>query len=390
MGAILRHLKKTFKDMDKLLFFLMVGMIIFGLLNIVTASSREAVVRYETSLYHYFFQQLKMVTIGMVGFIFFLNLPTKRYYKFAGIAFCICFLLCFYLLLTGVELKGAKNWIRIAGFTFQPSEISKPVIIVCLALLFERFNRRLRMKSLNHISMIGIILIVGMVIPVIVFLQKDLGTMLIMVSIFAVMFWFSPVLKEEKFKTIMLGIVLCIAACFIMLITKGYILTEAQTARFNFFNPCSNYEHGGYQVCNAFIAINDGGLFGLGIGKSKQKYSYIPEPHTDSVFAIIAEEYGFLRSSIIFLVYILMLKKIFELASNANTMRGRYICIGAGVYLFSHIMINLGGLFGVIPLTGVPLPFLSYGGSYIISLMSTFGVIQRIAIETKNQKIRIY
>lgn len=390
MGAFFNHLKKTFMDMDKTLFFLMLLMIVFGLLNIVTASSREAVVRYERSLYYYFFQQLKMVSIGMFGFMFFLNLPTKKYYKFAPIAFIVCFGLCVYLLLTGVELKGAKNWIRIGSISFQPSELSKPVIIVCLSLLFEKFNRRLRNRSINRNSIIGVILIVGMVIPVIVFLQKDLGTMLIMVSIFIVMFWYSPILKEDKYRTIMIMVGLGFIAFLAMYAIKGYVLTDAQKARFNFFNPCSNYENGGYQVCNAFIAINDGGLFGLGLGKSKQKYSYIPEPHTDSVFAIIAEEQGFLRSSFIFIIYVVMLKRIFDLASTANTMRGRYICIGVGVYLFSHIFVNLGGLFGLIPLTGVPLPFLSYGGSYIISLLCTFGVIQRIVIETKNQVIRIY
>ena len=160
-------------------------------------------------------------------------------------------------------------------------------------------------------------------------------------------------------------------------------------ARFDFFNPCSKYEKGGYQVCNGFIAFNDGGLWGLGIGKSKQKYSYIPEPHTDSVFAIIGEEWGFLKSTFIFIVYAYILKRILDLSAKASRVRGKFICLGVATYIFSHILINLGGLFGVIPLTGVPLPFLSYGGSFAISLIGSLGLVQRVHIETKNQKINV-
>ena len=160
-------------------------------------------------------------------------------------------------------------------------------------------------------------------------------------------------------------------------------------SRFDFFNPCSKYETTGYQICNGFIALNDGGLFGLGIGKSKQKYSYIPEPHTDSIFAIIGEEHGAIKCSFIFLTYIFVLFRILKISTNATTLRGRYICLGIATYIFMHIFINLGGLFGIIPLTGVPLPFLSYGGTFAISLMCSLAVVQRVHIETKLEKFKL-
>ena len=159
--------------------------------------------------------------------------------------------------------------------------------------------------------------------------------------------------------------------------------------RFNFINPCKNYLEGGYQICNAYIAINNGGLLGLGIGKSQQKYSYIPEPHTDMVFAIIAEEQGLLRSSLILIGYTIILYRILNLSSKSNTLRGKYICLGVATYIFSHIAINLGGLLGLLPLTGVPLPFLSYGGSFTISLLISLGLVQRVHIEHKREKIEI-
>ena len=203
------------------------------------------------------------------------------------------------------------------------------------------------------------------------------------------MFLFGPILKKEKLISIGGVLLLAITALVGKYMITGEILSDAQKSRFDYFNPCSKYETGGYQICNGFIAINDGGLMGVGAGKSKQKYSYIPEPHTDSVFAIIAEEEGFLKCSVIFLLYIVVLYRILNLASKASTLRGRYICLGVAVYIFMHIFLNLGGLFGLIPLTGVPLPFLSYGGSFTISLMVSLAMVQRISVETKREKIRI-
>ena len=159
-------------------------------------------------------------------------------------------------------------------------------------------------------------------------------------------------------------------------------------ARFDFYDPCSKYEEGGYQICNGFIAINSGGLLGVGIGNSKQ-VSYIPESHTDSVFAIIAEEYGFIVCTGLFIIYLIVLYRIFNLACRVSNIRGKFICLGIGTYLALHILINLGGLFGSIPLTGVPLPYLSYGGSFTLSLMVSLAIVQRICIEKNTEKIKI-
>ncbi len=384
-----KSFRRNLKDLDKPLLIITVGLFIFGLLNIVTASSSESVTRYNTSLYYYFFQQLKMLGIGLLLSLFIINIDTKKYRFFAPLAFFTILALLIYLLLAGSDTRGSRNWLNIFGFTFQPSEFAKPIIIVCLGLLFETFYKKLRNKKIKHYDMIGIILFVGLLIPVIVFLQKDFGTMLILTCIFIVMFLASPIYRIEKVKTILFLIGLAFVGGLIMINQKGYILNETQMNRFNFFNPCERYETGGYQVCNGFIALNQGGLFGVGISKSTQKYSYIPEPHTDSVFAIIGEEYGLLRCSVLFILYIIVLKRILDLSSKADSIRGKYFCLGIATYIFMHIFVNLGGLFGILPLTGVPLPFLSYGGSFTISLICALAVVQRVAIETKNKKINI-
>jgi len=379
-------IKKLFQNIDKPLFFVMCIIIIFGLLNIVTASSRETVVRYEQSLYHYFFQHSLMLTIALIGSIVIINVPTK-YYKLIGpLLYLISLGLLIYLSITGTSERGSVNWLSIAGFTFQPSELVKPVMIVCLALIFEFFYRKLRNNKLNHYDIIGFVLLVGLIMPVIVFLQGDLGTCLIILGIFSVMFLASPIQKKDKFKTCIFMLIVGLIGVIGIYSLKGYILTDAQKKRFDFFNPCSKYEKSGYQICNGFIAINDGGLLGLGIGKSKQKYSYIPDPHTDSVFAIMAEELGFLLSTLVFIAYIFILGRILRIASRASTIRGRYMCLGIAVYMFLHILLNLGGLFGILPLTGVPLPFLSYGGTFTICFICSLAIVQRVHIETYSQK----
>ena len=388
MKQVIKKFSKLIYHMDKKLLLATIILFTFGLLNIVTASSRESI-SYDYPLYHYFYQQIKILGAGFIASLIIINIDTKNYKKFALLAFMAVGGMLLYLLLTGDFKRGSQNWLPLPIIgSVQPSEFAKPVIIVCLALLFETFQKKLRDKNINHYDMIAIILFTGLLFPLIIFFQKDFGTMFIIVCIFGMMFLASPILKSEKFKTILLLMGLGISMLFIIIVAGDKkILSLEQMDRLNYFNPCSNYEDGGYQVCNGFIAINDGGLFGLGIGKSKQKYSYIPEPHTDSVFAIITEECGLIWDLVLFSLLIFVLKRILDLSSKANTMRGKYICLGVATYIFMHIFINLGGLFGLIPLTGVPLPFLSYGGSFTLSLILSLAIIQRISIET-NKKIK--
>lgn len=383
---LFKGIDKLFKKIDKPLFFVMLIIIIFGLLNIVTASSRETVVRYDQSLYHYFYQHSIMLIIAFIGSLIIINTPTKLYKIIVPFLYILVLGLLIYLSVVGLAKRGSVNWLKLFGFTFQPSELAKPVMIVALSLVFERFFKKLKTKNINHYDMIGWILLIGLIIPIIVFLQGDLGTCLIILGIFFVMFISSPILKLDKFRTLVFLLIVGLIGIIGMFAIKGYILTDAQKKRFDFFNPCSKYESSGYQICNGFIAINDGGLLGLGIGKSKQKYSYIPDPHTDSVFSIIAEELGFLLSTLIFVAYVFILGRILRISTNASTIRGRYMCLGIAVYMFLHILLNLGGLFGILPLTGVPLPFLSYGGTFTISLICSLSIVQRVHIESNSQK----
>ena len=391
MKAIRENIKSLYNKMDKPLLFFSILFFLFGLLSITTASSREAVVRYDVDTYYYFFKQLIMIIIGVIVSFIVLNLKTKAYKELIPLGYIIVVILVLLIFPFGVDVNGAKNWLPIPGIgTIQPSELAKIVIIVYTAVLFEKYYKILRSNDKRKYEKIGTILVMVVLIPILTFLQKDLGSALIMLSIFAIMFLSSPILRIDKLKTIVLGISVFIVGLSLLYLKQGYVLSEAQKARFSFFNPCSKYETTGYQVCNGYIAINGGGLFGVGIGKSKQKYSYIPEPHTDMIFSIIAEEYGVIGCSFIFIAYIIILFRILKISINSYNLRNKYISLGVACYIFMHIFINLGGLFGLIPLTGVPLPFLSYGGTYAISLMTSLAIVQRIHIENeieKNKKV---
>ncbi len=376
------------KNLDKVLLITTTILFIGGLLNIVTASSRAAVVNYDVSIYYYFFRQLIFIIIGSIIGSIIIKTDTK-YYKIIIPAMFIIVIFLNLWALTFDELSGSKNWIDLKVIKLQPSEFSKPILIAMLALLFEKNYRKLRTVDIKHYDTIGSILLISTIIPATIILQKDFGTLLITLFIMGMMFLTSPILKKDKIKTFLLMFFLCIFVLLFIYLIQGHILNSARISRFtSFLDPCGNYESGGYQVCNSYIAINDGGFFGLGLGKSKQKYSYIPEPHTDSVFAIIAEENG-LKTIFIFILYAIILYRICVIGSNSSTLRGRYMCVGIASYIFIHIFVNLGGMFGLIPLTGVPLPFLSYGGSFVLSLISSLSIVQRVCIESKNKTIKI-
>lgn len=196
VGEKMKELKKFVLDMDMPLLIITIILFVFGLLNIVNASSQAVVIRYGTNLYNFFYKQLINLLIGSFAAIIILKVPTRKYYRLVPFVYIVILSLLVYLTLFGESYLGSVNWININGFKFQPSEFSKPVMIVSVSLLFERFCSRLRNNkkytARDHYNMIGIIILIGILFPVFIFLQKDLGTMLILVSLLEFYFNVSP------------------------------------------------------------------------------------------------------------------------------------------------------------------------------------------------------
>ena len=189
MRQLIKNIKNLLNKMDKPLLAVTILFFLFGLLNIVTASSREAVVRYEVSTYYYFFKQLEMLIIGLVLSYFLLNLKSKTYKNLILPAYIIVLVLSLALFKFGVEINGATNWLPLPGIgTIQPSELAKPIMIVFISIMFEQNCRLLNSDNNKRYEKIGLILIIATLIPILTFLQKDLGSMLIMLAIFGIMF----------------------------------------------------------------------------------------------------------------------------------------------------------------------------------------------------------
>ena len=227
-------------------------------------------------------------------------------------------------------------------------------------------------------------IIVAIVIFFLVAMQPDFGGAVIIAGIVFFMFLAVPFEKDSKVKIIKyLGIAVIIGG-IALLYSGSDLFNSTQLARLKFRSPCSRYmEDTGYQVCNGFIALHNGGLFGVGLGNSSQKYLYLPEAHTDFIFPILVEELGLLVGALVIIGYVYLLYRILKIAKAADSIRNALICYGTFIYILLHLLINFMGILALIPLTGVPLPFLSYGGSFNMNIILILFVVERISIENK-------
>lgn len=371
-------MKKLLSKMDKPLLVVTIIFFIFGLIMILSASSMESYMRYNYSPYHYFFRQLIFLLIGLFAFTFIILFPTKNYKKITGFLMFVVIAALIGLLIFGHVANSAVSWYKIGPIAIQPSEFAKVIVIMYLAAYYEKNKKKLDSQWGIIKPMLLVMVIVGLVV-----IQPDLGTASIIFLISLLIFYAVPVEKKSRsiFNKIFLGILLVIS--LVIITTKGSFLQDYQLERFNFIDPCERYqEDSGYQLCNSFIAFKNGGLNGQGIGKSTQKYLYLPESYTDFIFPIIVEEWGLIVGVIIICLYLFVLFRIIKVARRASNLQNSLICYGVFAYMLTHIVVNLMGVMGLIPLTGVPLPFLSYGGSYTICLLVALGLVQRSSIES--------
>ena len=377
-------MRKTFMKMDKPLLFITIAFFVFGLIMVLSASSMESYMRYGYSPYYYFIRQGAFLGIGSIFFLIIINLPSKVLKKLAPILMILIILLLGGLIVLGTINKGTRGWFSLGPINIQPSEFAKVIVIIFLAGYYDKNKEKLTSTWSLIKPLILCVVVVGLVI-----IQPDLGTALIIIILTALMFYAVPLkgnYRKYINRTLIVGI---LVVGIVFGITKGSFLKSYQLNRFNFKNPCDRYqEETGYQLCNSFIAFTNGGLTGQGLGKSTQKYLYLPESYTDFIFPIIVEELGLIVGIIVILAYLFVIYRLFRIAKNSTNLYGALISYGVCVYVLLHVCINLVGVMGIGPLTGVPLPFLSYGGSYTLSLMVALAMAQRVAIENNKDTLR--
>ena len=370
-------LKDIIKNIDKPLFILTLILFVLGLVMIFSASNVTSYMN-GGSPYDYFFRQGLFLLVSFIFCIIMVKFNTKFYGMMSNILLIAFVAVLILLLIYGKATNYAVSWIPIGPFTLQPSEFIKVIMIVFMARFYEVHEKRL-----NNFFIAIIPLIVGVIITFLIMLQPDLGTAIIFAGLTGIIFFSSPVSRLIKFKVIGLFIGMCLVVGAVLIMTGGSFLQARQIERFNFTRPCDRLLDTGNQVCNGYISINNGGLTGVGLGNSTQKYLYLPYPYTDFIFAVTVEELGLVVGIIIILAYLYLLYRILKIGRDSYTNRGALLCYGVAVYIFLHVVVNLMGLFGLMPMTGVPLPFLSYGGSFTLCLMVSLAIVQRVNIENK-------
>jgi len=374
--------KKVLSKIDKPLFFAMLAFFIFGLIMIFSSSTIVSVVGFNKEPYNFFIKQALFLTVGLIAFFIILFIPTKNYKKLSKFLLFVIIIALGGLIVYGELTNNAKSWYYIGPFSIQPSEFAKTILIMYMGVYY--FERK---KELDSKNILFRPLLTAFLIFALVFLQPDLGTAII-ISAIAILTYFSlPIEKSHKKNMLILLLIMALIAVGVYFVAGKKILTTTQLNRFNFQEPCKRYtEDSGYQVCNGYIAINSGGLFGVGLGNSTQKYLYLPEAHTDFIFPIVIEELGAITGVLVILGYIFILYRILKISHDSNNLRNSIMAYGVAIYIFCHIAVNLIGILGLGPMTGVPLPFLSYGGSFALNLMMAFGIVQRVAVENKLEK----
>ncbi len=366
------------KKLDKCLVICSFLLLVIGLIMIFSASNVTSFMQKSQSPYYYFLKQFIFFIGSLILSFFILKIDTKKYHYFSFLAMIVVAVLLVVVLINGKVSNQARSWLRIGPIGLQPSEFAKIATIIWISCYFS-FK-----KNCKQISKVLFPLVISVGIAFLITLQPDLGTTIIYLGIVFLLFFTSPIKKNIK-RNSLIAMFIIIGISLLLLLNNGVkILFERQIKRFNFLNPCERIYGDGNQVCNGYIAINNGGLFGKGLGNSTQKYLYLPEPYTDFIYAIIVEELGLIGGIVILILFFLVLWRIFLISKRSKNNQNTLICLGIFYYILFHIIVNLGGLLGLIPLTGVPLPFLSYGGSYLISLLTSISIVLKIDLENKS------
>lgn len=357
----LKLLKQKKNKFDWWLFGITFLFTIFGLLMIYESSNVSAYKDFGDQ-YHYVRDQIKYLSIGMVGMIVTSFISYKKYYSWSLWLMFLTIILLISVFIPGIGIKllGAHRWIGFSSFNFQPAELTKITLIIYLAAWFSNKEKGRLLPFLLLLS-----LVVGLII-----LQPDLGTAIIITAIGLTMYF----LSGAPFWHFIMVVPVTILSILGLAITSPYRFRRLTT----FLDPNIDPLGASYHIRQILISLGSGGLFGIGLGASRQKYQFLPEATTDSIFAIIGEEFGYIGAICFIMLYIYFLYKIFKIALNARDKHSFLLAGGIFAFFCCQAVINLGAITAFLPLTGVPLPLISYGGSNLIVSLISIGIILNI------------
>ncbi|MFC1622397.1 putative lipid II flippase FtsW [Patescibacteria group bacterium] len=357
----MQHKKTTLQSFNINLFII----ILFGLVILSSATAVVGYTHFGDNYYYLKHQLLYGLLPGLFLFFLFSKISYRVFQKHAGLIFLISIIFLFLVFIPGVGkiYNQARSWIDIGGLSLQPSELAKLGLIIYLSAWFAK--SREHVKSFSH-GLLPFLILIGLVAGLIA-LQPDIGTMIIACLIgFGI--YFSA---GGRWKHILGLFVLGGVALTSLILTAPYRLNRLLA----FINPEADLQGAGYHINQALIAIGSGGIFGLGLGHSRQKFEYLPEVAGDSIFAIMAEEGGLFIGLIFLILLVIFVNKIFKLSKNSSDTFVKFFALGMAIWIGGQAVINIGAMVGILPLTGVPLPFVSYGGTALMSLLAGCGIL---------------
>lgn len=352
---------------DFRLFFPMLVLVGIGIVMVYSASSAIAIKKYGNDLY-FLIKQSGVAVIGLIAMMIFRKIPYVFYRKYAYLFLIVAlgFLLAVKFSSLGIKVNGAQRWMQIGGFRFQPSEFARISLVIFMAYSLTKKHDRIGSFFIGfvpHVFFLGIF--AGLIA-----LQPDFGSVVILAAITWVMMFVAGV--RVTYLVASVGALLPFAYVYMM---SAAYRTERVLA---FLHPWEHASDQAYQIVHSLMAFGTGGIWGAGIGKGLQKLFYLPEPHTDFIFSVIGEELGLVGVLCVLFLYVLILWSGLSIAKNTYDLFGSYLAMGITAALGLQVCINLGVSLGLVPTKGLPLPFLSYGGTSLLVSMISIGILMNI------------
>lgn len=376
MVKFLRKAKKQRRNWhgpDNFLIGALLFLLLLGLLVLASTSYFIGCERFNDCYYHLKHQILVGILPGIICFLIFSQIDYRWLKKISPIIFIGTLALLTAVLIPGLGLgkESAQRWINLFGFPFQPSELIKLSFLIYLAAWLSS------KKDLIHNwkqVFLPFLLIVG-VIAVLIGLQPDLGTLMVVITTAGAIYFAA----RASWKQIAILLIIAIILPLIFYVSVPYIRSRVDM----FLNPGLDPQGRGYHLKQAMIAIGSGGLLGRGLGYSHQKIAYLPEVISDSIFAVMAEEFGFIFTTLIIALYLFITFRAIQIANKSSDYFGRLLAIGVGWWFIFQAIVNMSAMMRLLPLTGIPLPLISSGGSSMVAYLIAFGILINISRQTK-------
>lgn len=365
-------MEKFFKKYDQALLFTTFALLAFGLIMIASAGVGYSKTRFDDP-YFFFKRQLLGVGIGLIA-LYLAQKINYNFWKKIAFPFFLTSLVCLVLVFVpgiGSKIYGASRWIQLGPFSFQPAEMLKLSLIIYLAAWLESRGERIKDFFEGLVPFSAIVALVSFLL----IKQPDMGTLGVIILIAISVFFVTGAKLSHIFA---MG-----AAGFLALLALIKMESYRMDRLLVFLHPELDPRGIGYQINQALLAIGSGGIFGVGFGRSLQKFNYLPEPVGDSIFAIIGEELGLAGATLLIVLFVVLAVRGLKVAKNAPDIFAKLVVVGIVAWIFFQAFINMAAISGLIPLTGVPLPFISYGGTSIVFLMTGIGILLNISKQAK-------